>query len=284
MDRTAWQRLLIGRFSWQRLVRSTILIYLCLLIFAWFYADRMIFCPQPPSYTDTDEIVKLRPGNGATISALHLKHPDAIWTVLYNHANAVDLGDVRPFLEQFRDRLGVSVFAYDYQGYGTSTGRAGTRRACLDAETAFMYLVEDCGVSPDRIVVHGRSVGGGPALYVAERHDVAAVIVESSFVTAFRVLTHVPLTPFDRFRNIARIATVDCPVLVIHGTDDRVIPCWHGRALFRRATEPKQACWLPGADHNNIPPDAETLYWEAVARFVATLDSAPQHNAEPLSP
>lgn len=96
------------------------------------------------------------------------------------------------------------------------------------------------------------------------------MIVESSFVTAFRALTHIPLTPFDKFRNIARIGKVKCPVLVIHGRDDTTIPFWHGEKLFRKANEPKTNCWLDGAMHDYIPVEAEKAYWAAISLFAAS--------------
>jgi fermentation-respiration switch protein FrsA (DUF1100 family) len=203
---------------------------------------------------------------------MHLTHPAAEYTVLYNHANAVDLGDIRGFLEKYRLQ-GFSVLSYDYPGYGTSSGRPTTANACRAADAALTYLVEQQGIAEDRIIVHGRSVGGGPALHLAHANEVAGLIAESTFVTAFRVLTHIPLIPFDKFRNIARIDEVDCPVLVVHGRDDSTIPFWHGQRLFQEADDPKMSCWLDGTTHNRMPGEAETAYWAAIASFAELVDS-----------
>ena len=176
-------------------------------------------------------------------------------------------------LEEYRD-LGFSVFAYDYSGYGTSEGKPSARKACEDADAALRYLVEHERIPLDRIIIHGRSVGGGPALYLAEKYDVAGLIVESTFVTAFRVMTRIPLVPFDKFRNIARVDKIDCPVLVIHGREDDVIPFWHGETLYGKAREPKQNCWLDEATHNDVPIEARRVIWEAVVSFVESLEPA----------
>jgi alpha-beta hydrolase superfamily lysophospholipase len=262
--------LLIGDFSFGRLVRSVVFIYVCLLVLAFFWSDRLIFQPQPASYEDSAEIIKLESTERRSISALHLVNPDARYTVLYSHGNAEDLGDLRRLLNEYRNQ-GFSVFAYDYAGYGTSEGKATTENVRRDADAALAYLVQHEGIPLDRIIVHGRSVGGGPALYLAEENDVAGVIVESSFVTAFRVMTRIPIAPFDRFRNIARIDGVNCAVLVIHGREDRTIPFWHGEQLFRKAEEPKMCCWLDGADHNYIPAEARELSWAAISSFAESL-------------
>lgn len=265
MDKTL-KKYLIGDFTPWRLIRSVIFIYLCLAIFAFFWSDRMIFQPQRPTYEDTEDIIKLELGGGQTISAIHLESPEARFTILYNHANAVDLGDIRPFLEAYRD-LGFSVFSYDYPGYGTSPGKPTTANAYASVDAAMDYVVDELGVKPGNIIVHGRSVGGGPALYLAQTRDVAGVVVESSFVTAFRTATHVPLLPFDKFRNIRRMAEVNCPVLVIHGLQDGIIPPWHGEELFEKAKEPKTSCWLEGTSHNRMPPEDAEKYWAALVGF-----------------
>ncbi len=270
MDRKRLRKLLIGDLSFWRLLRSIGFIYVCLALVALVASDRLIFQPQPSSYVDSPEIVKLMSADGRSISALHLVNADADYTVLYSHGNAEDLGDLRQLLEEYRDE-GFSVFAYDYSGYGTSSGRPSTRNVSEDAEAALRYLWEHEKIPLDRIIIHGRSVGGGPALYLAEKNDVAGLIVESSFVSAFRVMTRIPLVPFDKFRNISRIGKVNCPVLVMHGREDEVISFWHGEALFQKANEPKQYCWLDGASHNYMPAEARQESWVAIASFARSL-------------
>ena len=278
MNRKTLRKLLVGEFSFKRLVCSFIFIYACLLIFVWVWSNKMIFQPQPPTYEDFPGIIKLDLGGGKSISALHLVHQKSDYTVLYNHANAVDLGDIHDFLKKYHDR-GFSVFSYDYRGYGTSSGRPTTGNACKDAKKALKYLV-DQGIPTDRIIIHGRSIGGGPALYLARQNDVAGVIVESSFVTAFRVMSRVPLVPFDKFRNIARIGNVNCPVLVIHGRNDNTIPFWHGEKLYRKANQPKLGCWLDNTSHNYMPAEAEIQYWAAISSFAKLVDSKRTHAAD----
>lgn len=272
MDKKILKKYLVGDFTVRRLLRSAAFIYACLLVFAWVWSDRLLFQPQPCTYGDADGIIKIEMGDGPPISAIYLASPTSVYTVLYNHGNAVDLGDIRGFLTKYRQQ-GFSVLSYDYRGYGTSSGRPTTANACKSADAAVKYLIEERGIPADRIIIHGRSVGGGPALYLAHANAVAGVIVESCFVTAFRVQTHIPLTPFDKFRNIARIARVNCPVLVIHGRDAITIPFWHGEKLFKKANEPKMSCWLDDATHNYMPVKAEMAYWAAIASFSALVDS-----------
>jgi fermentation-respiration switch protein FrsA (DUF1100 family) len=244
--------------------------YLFLAGLVWFCSDRLMFLPRPSSYRASADIIRIGVAPDVSISALYLPNSEAVHTILYSHGNAEDLGDVRPRLADYQ-RQGFAVFSYDYEGYGTSEGTAAAGHALRDAEAAFLYLVDELSVPPERIILHGRSIGGGPTFWLAERHRVAGVVAESCFVSAFRVMTRVPFFPFDKYRNLARVDRIGCPLLVIHGTADRVIPVWHGRKLFERARAPKTGCWLDGADHNDLPDEAEKTIWTAIRTFAKEL-------------
>src|SRR5215510_6457876 len=181
-------------------------LYLAFLILA-FFSDGLIFLPHPSSYKDGPDVLKLTTRTGKKISALYLPNPAAKFTLLVSHGNAEDLGDDRYWLEGLR-RAGFSVFAYDYEGYGTSEGKPSERAAYQDEAAAYDYLAINLKTPPDRIVIFGRSVGTGPATYIAARRPAAGLILQSPFVSAFRVLTRIPLLPFDKFPNARNIRHV----------------------------------------------------------------------------
>jgi hypothetical protein len=266
MDKNKLRKLLIGDFSVKRLIRSFVFVYVSILLFAYFFSDRLMFPARPTSYSDDRQIIKIRTENSRNISAIYLSNPNAEFTIFYNHGNAEDIGYILDFLEIYRDQ-GFSVFAYDYEGYGTSGGRASEKNTYKDADAAYEYLVRQLKVSPERIIIHGRSVGGGLATYLASRQKVAGLILESSFVTAFRVVTRIPLLPFDKFKNIDRIKKIYCPVFVIHGRSDRIVPFRNGEKLFEAANEPKLKLWVDGAGHNDLVMVADDSYWDAIKRF-----------------
>ena len=103
-------------------------LYIGLALFAFFLSDSMIFLPHPSSYQDSAEILKLTTGSGKKISAVYLPNPTAKFTLLVSHGNAEDLGDDKYWLDGLR-HAGFSVFAYDYEGYGTSEGRPARKPA-----------------------------------------------------------------------------------------------------------------------------------------------------------
>jgi fermentation-respiration switch protein FrsA (DUF1100 family) len=263
LSRTGLRRVLFPELSLFRVVLSLAFVYAAVAGLAWLYADRMIFLPPSPTYRDTAEIVKIPTADGPRIAALHVANPEARYTLLYSHGNAEDLGVVRPILPVLR-QLGFAVLAYDYRGYGTSEGSPSERHVYGDIEAAYQHLVRDRGVPADRVIAYGRSVGAGAAVDLASHRPLAGLIVESGFVTAFRVMTRLPLLPFDKFRNIDKIGQVRCPVLVMHGEADEIVPLWHGQRLFQAAPSPKRLLAVAGAHHNDF-------MWVAGERYAGTL-------------
>lgn len=275
MDKRIFRRLLVGKFSMQRLMTSAIIIYAMVGLWAFFFSDRLIFLPPPSSYSDNGQFLRLTSAEGVKIAAIHLPNPTARYTILYSHGNAEDLGRILPRLERLRD-IGFAVFAYDYRGYGLSQGTPTVEGAYQDIDAAYNYLRQELAVPPEQIIVYGRSVGSGPSVDLASREPVGGLAIESGFVTIFRVAIPIPIYPFDKFPNIDKISDVDCPVLIMHGTADGVIPFSHGERLFGRAStaHPQKALslWVDGAGHNDFLEVAGDRYPQVLKDFVKLLD------------
>ncbi len=260
------RKLLIGELSWKRLVRSLLFIYAFFAVYVYFRADSMIFLPQPPSYQDTQDILKIPVSQTEKISAIYLPNAQATYTLLYIHGNAEDLGDIRLMLDRLQS-WGFSVFAYDYRGYGTSSGQPSERHAYQDADAAYQYLTQQLKISPDKIIVYGRSVGGGSATELAKRYPVAGLVLESTFTSAFRVVVPFPLLPFDKFSNLDKLKAIHSPVLVMHGQADRTIPIQHSQTLFQAAPESKMSLWIEGAGHDDFTWVAGDRHRQALQSF-----------------
>jgi len=257
------------QISIKRLSIAFIFIYIGLLIFAYYFSDIVIFPAPEAQYKDSDyDIIKLKTVDGETLSAVYLTNPDATFTILYNHGNGEDIGMFYFRLQEFAAQ-GFNVFAYDYRGYGTSTGQPTEQGVYQDAQTAYDYLINTLHTPPEKMIAYGFSLGGGVATELASQNTVGALILESTFVTIFRVRTHVSIVPFDKFRNIDKIKNVNCPVLVIHGTDDRILPFWHGQALWEQAQIPKLSLWVEKADHGDSSWVAGDDFWKSIKKLVS---------------
>ena len=268
--RTLIKRFVIGDFSLKRIIRFLIILYVAVGVWAYFYSERLIFIPQPSSYEWNPELLTLKTPEDVKIKALYLPNPKAKYTILYSHGNAEDLGDIRVVLELLR-QMGFAVFSYDYPGYGISTGKPSEQGAYQAIDAAYNYLTQQLKIPPNQIIVYGRSLGGGPSVDLASRQPVAGLVLESTFISTFRVKIDFPLYPFDKFTNLSKIPLVKAPVLVIHGTVDQVIPFSHGQRLFSAVNTPKLSFWVEGADHNDVSEVAGDRYEKILKEFIQIL-------------
>ena len=242
-------------------------LYLLLNLFALLFSEKLIFAPQTPSYTRLPGDFKIVSGSGEKINAVYLEAPDAEYTILFSHGNAEDLGNVFPFMQQFQP-LGYSVLMYDYRGYGTSEGSPSVHKAYEDIDAAYRWLVEEKKIDPKTIIVQGRSVGGGPSCWLAAHREVGGLVLESTFTSAFRVKTIIPLVPWDKFNNLRYIKQTTCPVFIMHGTQDSVLPFRHGKKLYDAAPEKKMHLWINDAEHSDYAYVAGDDYIASFQAFI----------------
>lgn len=233
------------------------------------------FVSGPSDYGFTHEDVSLRTEDGVTIHAWWLPVAAAPVTLLFLHGNA---GNVSYWVEAatvFRD-LGWNTLLVDYRGYGRSEGVPSEEGTYFDARAAWHYLVEERGIDPARIVVVGRSLGGGVATWLAERHRMGGLVLEATFTSIADVVAVTLPLPFIRsfvrlgYPSLSRIARLDVPLLVVHGRDDALVPFDHGRALYEAARGPKRFVELRGG-HNDAFALSRADYSEALRSFVETL-------------
>jgi fermentation-respiration switch protein FrsA (DUF1100 family) len=267
--------LFIGELSLRRMLRSIILIPIVTIVglmsYGYMFSDRIIFQPPSPGYRDSEEIIKLTTADGVRISAVYLPNENATQTILFSHGNAEDLGTVGLRLRQLHD-MGFSVLGYDYRGYGTSESRPSEEGVYRDVDAAYEYLTVQMHIPPNKIILDGWSLGGAVAADLASRKPVGGLILESTFVSAFRVVTRVPV-PFDKFKTLDKLDKITCPILLIHGRDDRVIKFWHGEMIFAAAREPKRSLWVDNADHGNVSIVAKEDYESALKNFAAEVSA-----------
>ena len=242
-------------------------IYFAFAAAFFLFSDSVLY--QPPRYAPYKQLlpnVKIPLSNGKVLSGVYLPNPKAEYTVLLSHGNAEDLGSLTPFLIHYHAQ-GYAVFAYDYEGYGESTGRPSEKNLYQDINATYDYLVKNLHVDPSKIVLHGRSLGSGPSIELARTKEVGKVILESPFVSAYQVFTRIPL-PFDKYKNLSKIKQIKAPVLIIHGEVDTIIPFSHGNRMYKAVVGKKEYYWVKGASHNDIYYVAGKNYWIAINNFI----------------
>ena len=256
------------------------------LVAAWgygvlyFLAQRAAYFPAkyPEGFWELQgqvgaEEVWLRAADGVKLHAWWVRPPEARVATLFLHGNAGNLTH-RAYRVPELTAAGSAVLLLDYRGYGKSEGRPGEKGLYADADAGYQYLVE-AGYGPERIVVHGESLGTAPAVDLAARRRCAGVVLEAPFSSgrdmAARALPVVGPLVFRAFDSHSKIGRVRAPVLVIHGDQDGVVPFELGQKLFAAAGEPKWFWRVEGAGHNNLVEAAGARYRERLAEFYGRL-------------
>jgi uncharacterized protein len=255
---------------------------LCALIFVM--QERMVFLPEVPGreiratpaalgldYQD----LAITAADGVRLHAWWVPAPQARRTVLHFHGNAGNIGDRLEMLQVLRG-LGVSVLLLEYRGYGRSEGRPAEDGFYLDAQAAWQHLTGALGVAPGSLVVHGQSMGGAVAAWLAARRPCGGLVLESAFTSipdmAGELYPWLPgrwLTTL-RLDTLGEVSRARCPVLVIHSTGDEIIPYSHGQRIHAAAPAPRQMVTI-GGDHNSgfwVSRQAYTAGWRD---FLASL-------------
>jgi len=237
------------------------LTYLGLAVMIYFQQDGMIYVPEttithnPNNIGLAYEEVSVRTKDGLSISGWYIPAKNEKAVILFCHGNAGNISSRLDSISIFNN-LSLSVLIFDYRGYGKSGGRPSEAGTYLDAEAAWDYLVNVKKIPPGRIIVYGRSLGGAVAAEIALRRSPAALIVESGFTSVpdlgQKIYPWLPVGLISKFRyaTIDKIGTIKCPKLITHSRRDDIVPFEHGRALYEKASPPKEFLEIRGG-HND---------------------------------
>lgn len=238
--------------------------------------NKLVFQPPPTSYSNNSNLLWLSTSRNQLIAAFHIFLSESYPTILFSHGNAEDLGIIVNFLREAACIWRVNILAYEYSGYGLSSGTPSEANIYSDAEAAYNYLVKDFQVPSSSIIVYGRSLGSGPSIHLAAKFPVRGLIIQSGILSVHRVAINLRITlPGDMFCNIDKIANVQCPVFFIHGVKDQIVPISHGMQLYNECTNAVSPYWIEEASHNNIESVAGIEFFENVSRFLSFLESEP---------
>ncbi|MFE3261389.1 alpha/beta hydrolase [Nocardia sp. NPDC059091] len=228
--------------------------------------DRRIL-ETPETYGLDYEEMSLRTADGETVEAWFVPAVgEPLGHILFAHGNGGNIGDRSPMLGMLA-AVGFDVMIFDYRGYGRSTGRTDERGTYLDVRAAREALLAQSGVDANRLVYLGKSLGGGVMLELANAFPPAALLLMSTFTgmrdAAVAVYPFLPkLFVPNAYPSLPRIRTLTCPVMIMHGDMDELLPVQMGRDLYAAAPEPKQLVIYPGGMHNDLigfPGWAETV-------------------------
>lgn len=257
-------------FSLGRILLLLTIGYLLLAIGAHFLSFRMIFPRPPVSYEMGPDYLTITAPDGVKLAARHWPNPQAKYTLLYLQGNYEELGKIGEYIPNFV-QAGYAVFVVDYRGYGHSGGSPSEDNLYADTLLAYDYLRTTLGVPEGRIVAFGYSLGSGPAVELALHRPVAGVVLQGPFVSAYRVMTRIPIFPGDKFVNIRKVPHLRCPVMVIHGTSDDTVPSWHGEKIYDAVNARKTKLIVKGGPHGGLADFIGPRYWDELKKFIDSL-------------
>lgn len=167
--------------------------------------------------------------------------------------------------------IGCSVFLPEYRGYGRSSGKPSQQAIGEDAVRFYDELAKRPDVDKSRIFFHGSSLGGGVAADLATRRKPAALILQSTMRSVTSVALRAGVPPFvmrHPFHTDRVVASCDVPILIFHGSKDRIIPVSHGRRLH--ALAPRSGYVEFACGHNDLPDQTTRAdYWAAIRDFLS---------------
>ncbi|NNC95825.1 MAG: alpha/beta fold hydrolase [Chitinophagales bacterium] len=243
------------------LIIILIAVYTVLLIIMYVFQERLIFF-----YHELDDDHRFEfpvefeerffdtPGDGL-INALHFKIPEPKGVVLYFHGNTGTLAEWGEVHHDFNN-LAYDLLIYDYRKFGKSKGKISQETLLSDAEFLYNIVVEEYG--EDKVVLYGRSLGSGISCYLASKFDPKLLFLETPYYSLsavgagrypFMPVKWLSKFPMPSFRYIAE---VDCPIYIIHGTKDYVIPLKYAQQLCDSSNGKAEMVIVKGAEHNNL--------------------------------
>ena len=245
--------------------------YIIIVIVLYLAQQRLIFLPgklpadYDYSFQRPFEELFIETEDGAMLNALHFKADNAKGLVVYYHGNAGDLSGWGYVANDFPD---YDVLMLDYRSYGKSTGEISESALYSDAE--LFYEEAKKRFPESSIIVYGRSLGATFAAYAAARYTPAKLVLETPFYNLTDIVKNqywflpVDLLLKFKFPTSEFIGEVKCPMTIIHGTEDNVVPYKSGQKLFEAVQSEKEFVTIPDGGHNNLGEFEE--YHRAIER------------------
>ncbi|KAJ3449972.1 alpha/beta-hydrolases superfamily protein [Anaeramoeba flamelloides] len=195
-------------------------------------------------------------------------------TIIFAHGNGESIAELDRFAIRIAKKTNCYVYLMEYPGYPETEGKTREKNCYLSAESVYKWIVNERNVDPSNLIWFGHSLGTGVVVEMASKFPCAGVFLMSPLLSIFRVVMKLCCNvPFDMFVNIKKASKVKSPTMVIHGTDDPIIPINHGKRLYKLLPEKFDAVWIKNAGHNNIESRFRPKFYFELNRFIQHITS-----------
>jgi len=241
------------------IIELILILYLIVTLSIYIFQRKLLYHPNINSYLKGDglihsfENINIRTEDNINLKGwLHLKDPKKK-TILFFHGNAGTL-DNRIYKLNFLGNLDVNFLIIAWRGYSGSSGKPSEFGLYQDAKSALNWL-NSKGITEDKIILYGESLGTSVAIEVGQNKDFAGVILETPFTSMVDVgKTKYPFFPVsfllkDKYESDKKIKNIKSPILIMHGEVDKIVPFWMGEKIYQLANEPKYSYFTKYDDH-----------------------------------
>jgi fermentation-respiration switch protein FrsA (DUF1100 family) len=238
------------------------------------------FHPNTEYILDTDDLpvhsteISIETSDKIHIQALYFKQSEqSKKLVIYFHGNAGNLyGRIDESLKIFN--CGCDVLLLGYRGFGKSEGKPDEAGVYTDGQCIYDYAITKLGYTSENIILYGRSLGTAVAIHTAQNKILRGIILITPLSTAEDFARAKNLGSFtsvakNKFASIDKLKNITCPMLIIHGTSDEVIPYALGRKVFDEYNGKKAFVTIVNGRHNDLEFTDPELYWKSVSDFIA---------------
>jgi pimeloyl-ACP methyl ester carboxylesterase len=176
--------------------------------------------------------------------------------MIYFHGNAEDLGLSYEIIDMLRSVLHIHILAVEYPGYGVYSGKPSSESILNDAECVYSFVLS-LGLKPENIIVFGRSIGSGPATFLARNRKIGCLMLMSAYTSIKEAAKHFAgkigeSLIKERFENAKNMQHITCPTFLVHGIKDNVIPYKHSQKLHELCKGPSSLFLPAEMTHNNF--------------------------------
>lgn len=267
---------------------TIIVAYAIVLLVIRIFESHFIFFPNYPGRLEGDwhpadlpvADVQITTADQLTLRSWWIPNADPAtkFTFLAFHGNASNIAN-RTDIYRFLHETPANVLAVEYRGYGRSSGSPSESGIYRDADAAYQYLVDTQDIPPEGIIAFGQSLGTAVATDLASRRKVAALVLEAPFPSAsavarrsFAFLPGISLLVRGQLDTASKIQRINAPLLIVHCSDDPVIPFAMGEKVFAAAREPKFFLRIESSCHEEASLMSPARYRAALTQFLANLN------------
>ena len=247
---------------WTYIIIAVLVLYLLANVFIYFWQNRFLFKPEklPEDFTFKYPDLEFKEYSigaeaGVTINGIHFQIENPRGVVFYLKGNSRSIKGWGKFAVDFI-RQGFDVVMVDYRGFGKSKGKLTEEGIKKDLQ--FVYDIIKEQVDEKYIILYGRSLGSGFAAKLASLNNPRMLVLESPYYSMTKVTKrYAPFMPMSLLlkfpiRTYKYLEFVNCPVKILHGTNDKLIPFKTSVALSKIKPEITRLYPVIGGGHNNL--------------------------------